>query len=282
MDLHCQIATWRFARTLVIPTLLGLLLSGSLHAEDGLSADDEERLVQRVREELMQELRESDFLQTEIEKGIQKYVDGDAEARAQVRAEQKREATEKAKNVRRVSADRDHVFGNIDAEVSLIEYSDFECPYCKRYHATPKEVVEAYAGRVNWVYRHFPLGFHNPGAQKQAEASECAGDLGDNDTFWAYTDAIYARTESNGKGFPLEGLVPLAEELGLDAVAFEDCLQSERHAGRVREDLEEGASIGITGTPGTILINNESGEVLTVEGALPLASVKAQVDQLLD
>lgn len=282
MDLHCQTATWRVAPALVIPTLLGLLLSGSLHAEESLNGDDEERIVQRLKEEIMQELRESDFLKNEIEKGIQHYVDSEAEARANARAEQERQAAEMAKNVRRVSTSRDHIFGNTDAEVTLIEYSDFECPYCKRYHLIPKAVVEAYDGRVNWVYRHFPLGFHNPGAQKQAEASECAAELGGNDSFWAYADEIYARTESNGKGFPLEALVPLAEELGLAGESFQDCLDSEKYAARVREDLEEGASIGISGTPGTILLNNETGEVRMISGALSLATLKTKVDQLLE
>ncbi len=87
-----------------------------------------------------------------------------------------------------------------------MEYSDFECRYCKRFHPTAKAVVQAYAGKVNWVYCHFPLGFHNPGAQKQAAASECANELGGNYAFQKYTDAIYARTRSNGKGFPVANL----------------------------------------------------------------------------
>ena len=109
-----------------------------------------------------------------------------------------RQAAQQAKNVRPVSAERDHIYGNPDAPISLIEYSDFECPYCKRFHVTAKSVVEAFDGKVNWVYRHFPLAFHNPGAQKQAEASECASELGGNDAFWKYTDALYARTKSGG------------------------------------------------------------------------------------
>lgn len=281
-ELLQQISMWRVAGMVAILTIIGILSSCSPQPEEDLNKYDEDHLVQRLKDEIMQELREGDFLKKEIEAGIKDYEAGKAQAQVDARAEQQRLASEKAKNVRRVSANRDHIFGNSDAEVSLIEYSDFECPYCKRYHLTPKAAVEAYGGRVNWVYRHFPLNFHNPGAQKQAEASECAGELGGNDSFWAYTDAIYERTKSNGKGFPLEGLVPLAEQLGLASEAFEDCLSSGKHAGRVREDLEEGASIGIAGTPGTIVLNNKTGNVRKVNGALPLARLKKEIDLLLN
>ena len=73
--------------------------------------------------------------------------------------------------------DDDPVKGNPDATVTIVEFSDFQCPFCKRFHPTARKIVETYQGKVNWVYRHFPLNFHNPGAQKEAEASECANAL---------------------------------------------------------------------------------------------------------
>ena len=142
-------------------------------------------------------------------------------------------------------------------------------------------MVEAYDGKVNWVYRHFPLSFHDPGATKQSVASECAGELGGNDLFWKYTDGIYARTRSGGKGFPESRLIPLAEELGLDAAAFKECLLSGRHMARIQADLTEGRQAGISGTPGNILINNRTGEVRVQSGAAPIATMRAAVDQLL-
>ena len=242
---------------------------------------DEERLIQKVKEAVMKELRDGDFLGQQIEIGIQKYIKKQQDAQAAARAHQEYLAVEKAKNVRRVSAARDHIFGNPNAPVSLIEYSDFECPFCKRFHPTAKELIESYNGKVNWVYRHFPLPIHNPGAQKEAEASECVYQLGGNDAFWKFADAIYARTQSNGKGFPLTQLVPLAKELGLDEKQFKECLDSGKQAPRVQEDIEEGNHIGVTGTPANILINNATGEVAVKFGALPLEAFKADVDRLL-
>lgn len=242
---------------------------------------DEQRLIQKIKEEIMKELREGDFLPQQIDLGIQNYIKKRQEAEAVARAEEERQASEKAKSVRRVSSSRDHIYGNPDAPVTLIEYSDFECPFCKRFHSTAKEIVDAYGGKVNWVYRHFPLGMHNPGAQKEAEASECAHQLGGNDAFWKYANAIYARTQSNGKGFPLTQLVPLAKEIGLNEQQFKDCVDSGKYASRVQEDLDEGVRIGITGTPANVLFRNDTGEVILKVGAQPLDAFKPDIDKLL-
>jgi protein-disulfide isomerase len=189
-----------------------------------------------------------------------------------------RQAAEKAKSVRPVDQARDHIYGKPDAPLSLIEYSDFECPYCKQFHAIPKALVDASDGQLNWVYRHFPLRFHNPAAQKAAEASECANELGGQKAFWAFTDGAYARTQSNGKGFDP---MPLVKELGLAEVEFQKCLDSGKFATHVNQDLEEGVNSGITGTPGTILRNNRTGEVRLKPGMVPAAALKTDMEQML-
>ncbi len=242
---------------------------------------DEDALVNRVAEAVLRKLQDSESLQREIDRGIERYVTKQREAQARVQAERRQSASRRAQSVRRVAVDRDHIYGNPDARISLIEYSDFECPYCKRFHPTAKQAIDASEGRVNWVYRHFPLGFHNPLAQKEAEASECASEIGGNDGFWRYADALYERTRSNGNGFPVDGLVPLAAELGLDQARFSKCLESGRYADRVKEDLREGEAIGISGTPGNILLDNETGRVRVVSGAVPLARLRTAIDQLL-
>ncbi len=255
-----------------------------LHAQPQATKDlstREQQLIQKAKEEILRELRESDFLKEEIQRGIQEYVRQQQEAQVAAKLKQAQLANERARLVRPVSAARDRIYGNPDAPISLIEYSDFECPFCKSFHRTAKEIVKAYGGKVNWVYRHFPLSFHNPGAQKQAEASECAYELGGNDAFWKYTDAIYERTSSNGKGFPLTQLVPLAKEIGLDEKLFAQCVDSGRHTARVKEDLDDGARIGVTGTPANILLDHKSGNVVLKAGAQPLESFKVDIDRML-
>lgn len=182
---------------------------------------------------------------------------------------------------RPASTERDHIFGNPGAEISLIEYSDFECPFCKRFHGTAKQVVEAYGGRVNWVFRHYPLNFHNPAAQREAEASECAAEIGGNDAFWRYADLIYARTPLGGRGVPEGQLAEMAASIGLGQVAFAECLRSGRQTARVHEDYLEGLAIGIRATPGNVLRNNRTGATVQWHGALPLENVKTAIDQLL-
>jgi len=264
--------------------LVGSVVFSGVRAEQDADKGDAinvEELIQKIKREIMKELREGDFLRKEIDIGIQRYVDKQREAQKAERTKQARISDEKAKNVRRVSKQRDHIYGNPDAEISLIEYSDFECPYCKRFHQTPKQVVDNYGGKVNWVYRHFPLSIHNPGAQKQAEASECAGELGGNDAFWKYANALYLRTKSNGKGFPINKLVPLAKEMGLNEVEFQTCLQSERYSQRVKDDLAEGSRAGITGTPGSILLHNRTGETKVLRGAVSTKVINATVARML-
>ena len=184
--------------------------------------------------------------------------------------------------VRLASMKRDHVFGNPGAEISLIEYSDFECPFCKRFHATAKQVVEAYDGRVNWVYRHYPLAFHNPAAQREAEASECAAELGGNHAFWLYADLIYARTPLGGRGIPEVQLTEMAASIGIDQAKFAECTSSGRKTARVHEDYLEGMAIGIRGTPGNVLRDNRTGATTLLQGALPFENVRTVVDRMLE
>lgn len=278
-------ATVTWALVFMFVYLTGSLFVSDVRAEqpanEGGTINIDE-LTEKIKQEVMKELREGDFLQKEIDIGIQRYIENQKKAQRDARAKQAQAANEKAKNVRRVSKQRDHIYENPEAELSLIEYSDFECPYCKTFHKTVKPVVDNFGGRVNWVYRHFPLGFHNPGAQKEAEASECANELGGNDAFWKYADEIFARTKSNGKGFPLDKLVPLAKEIGLDETGFESCLNSGRYTGRVQEDLAEGSQIGITGTPGNILLNNKTGEVTVLTGAKPANVLEVNISRMLE
>ncbi|MBI2483567.1 DsbA family protein [Candidatus Uhrbacteria bacterium] len=176
-------------------------------------------------------------------------------------------------------SDQDHVRGNKDAAVTIVEYSDLECPFCQRFHPTVQEVVNGYDGKVNWVYRHFPLGFH-ANAQKEAEASECAADIGGNEAFWSYIDAIFARTTANGTGFALDKLVPLAKELGMDEKKFQECLDSGKYTEKVNKDFTEGQAAGVEGTPGGFIVSKD-GRSAPIRGAVPAEQLKADIDKLL-
>lgn len=173
----------------------------------------------------------------------------------------------------------DRIRGNKNAKIVLIEYSDFECPFCKRFHPTMQQVMKEYGDQVKWVYRDFPLSFH-ANAQKEAEAGWCIAELGGNDAFWKYTDAIFERTTSNGTGFALDKLGPLAAEVGVDQVKFQSCLDTGKYTKRVQDQMAKGSEEGVTGTPGTIILT-ANGDTQLIPGALPIEQVKPMIDAAL-
>ena len=168
----------------------------------------------------------------------------------------------------------DYIRGTKNAPVTLVEYSDLECPFCKRFHPEMLQLMQEYSGKVAWVYRHFPLSFHQ-NAQKEAEAAECVGKLGGNNAFWSFVDKVYERTTSNGTGFALTALGPLAKEVGVSQSKFQSCLDSGEFTAKVQADEQEGSGFGVAGTP-TTFVNGTP-----VEGAVDYAQLKAAVDQAL-
>ncbi len=166
-----------------------------------------------------------------------------------------------------VDAQTDHIRGNPTPKVTLIEYADYECPFCKNHHKTMQMLMERFPNKINWVYRHFPLSFHQ-NAEKEAEASECIAELGGNDTFWKFTDAIFERTTSNGNGFSLAKLGPLAQELGVDQTKFQDCLDSGKYAKKVQAQMDAGTVAGVNGTPATFVVKTSNGKWQMISGAV--------------
>lgn len=170
----------------------------------------------------------------------------------------------------------DHVLGNPDADVLIIEYSDTECPFCKKFNETMTAVMEQYGktGTVAWVYRYFPLDQIHPKSRKEAEALECANELGGNDAFWKYVDKIFEITPANNGLDPGE-LPVIANTIGLDVARFNACLSSGKYADRIQKDFESGVNIGVRGTPYTVAWNRKTGKQVPIEGALPLGNVKS-------
>lgn len=175
--------------------------------------------------------------------------------------------------------DQDHIRGDKNAKVTLLEYSDYQCPFCQRFHPTMKRVMDEYKGKVRWVYRHFPLSSIHPYAQKAAEAAECAGEQG---KFWELSDLFFEKqNEWAQSGLDQAKMNGYAQQAGVkDVKKFESCVTSGKLAQHVSSDLASGEAAGVTGTPGTIVLG-PNGEKQLIPGALPYEAVKQMIDSLL-
>ena len=176
--------------------------------------------------------------------------------------------------------EEDHVRGERNARILLIEYSDLECPFCKRFHPTAQQVVDTYDGQVAWVYRHFPLVQLHSKAPKEAEATECANELGGNEVFGKYLDKLLEVTPANNGLDPAE-LPKIAALVGLNESKFKTCLDSGKYAQHVQDDLASGTKAGVTGTPGNIILDTKTGKTKLLPGAYPFDQVKQAIDELL-
>lgn len=197
---------------------------------------------------------------------------------ADAAAEPEGPTQEQLKAIPEVTGD-DHVLGNNNAQITLIEYSDFECPFCARFHPTMQQIMKDYGDDVRWVYRHYPLSFH-PNAQKAAEASECAVKLGGKDMFWKFGDRLIEENNTLGGRLTADTIYEVAKELGLNETSFKTCVDSGEFADKVAEQMAAASASGISGTPGTVVVTKD-GEYDFIAGAYPLEDVKATIDQYL-
>ena len=167
-----------------------------------------------------------------------------------------------------VGADDDPFLGPQDAPVTLVEFSDFQCPYCRRVQSVLKRLMTAYHGKLKLVFRDFPLRQIHPEAQKAAEAAQCANDQGQ---FWQYHDRLFAVTELGG-----EALKQYAVELGLDAEQFNSCLDSEKYRQEVQKDIDDAIAAGVNATP-SFFVNG-----LPINGAVPFERFVEMVELALE
>lgn len=202
------------------------------------------------------------------------FVGGSAEADTQgAQAAQPRDQGGADIDVEEMMAaliDDDTVKGDSDAPVTIVEWSDFECPFCTRFYTqTFKQIDEEYikTGKVKMVYRDFPLSFH-ANAQKAAEAAECAGEQG---KFWEMHDKLF----DNGVDGGVPSFKQFAADIGLGTAEFNDCLDSGSMASEVQKDMDDGVALGIRGTPGFII----NGQL--VSGAQPFSVFKQVIDEAL-
>lgn len=184
-----------------------------------------------------------------------------------------------AKNVRPVGP-TDWIRGNPNAPIIIVEYSDFECPFCKQYHQTLRRIVEEFGkdGKVAWVFRHFPISELHQKAPAEALAAQCAGVLGGNDVFWSFADRIFETTNGNDT-LDLALLPQFAEELGINRSEFEACQAGGLHMASVEADFQNAIESGGTGTPYSIIIANNT--PYPISGAQPYPAILAVINALL-
>lgn len=174
----------------------------------------------------------------------------------------------------------DHILGNPDAPVKVIEYADLECPYCKTFGTTMHQIMDYYGstGKVAWVFRHFPLKSIHSKAAKEAEASECAAAQGGNTAFFAFIDKVY-EVSPLSNGLDLAQLPVIAGQVGLNVETFKACLAAGTYADKVERSYDEAIAAGGTGTPFTFVMLN--GDAVPLAGAQPYDSMRAVIDAVL-
>lgn len=175
----------------------------------------------------------------------------------------------------RLPNESDHVRGDPDAKVAIIEFSDFECPFCAQLHPTLARIVEENP-EIYWVYRHFPLSSIHSRALGASIASECVARLGGNDAFWTFTDTVFANQRNLGN--PL--YENIATSAGIDLQSFKECLAGKSAATEVAIDGDEAVQAGGRGTPFVVVIT-ANGWLMPFSGALPYEDVRGLVDQAL-
>ncbi len=174
----------------------------------------------------------------------------------------------------------DYIKGNPNAPILMIEYSDYDCPFCKQYHDTLTQIMNEYgiSGRVAWVYRQFPLEQLHPNSPKVSEAALCVGSLGGSAAFWKFTDAIFANRELEEPTNTI-ALPDLATESGVDRAAYQSCVSSGQMKEKVSTSVEEAFALGAKGTPYTVLIVGN--EQAVINGAQSYDVVKSIVENLI-
>lgn len=188
-------------------------------------------------------------------------------------------------NIKPVSSE-DHIKGDPNAPVKIVEFSDTECPFCKRFHPTMQQVMDEYgkSGQVAWVYRHFPLDQIHSKARREAAATELAAELGGNDKFWAYLGRIFEITPAND-GLDLSLLPQIAEDVGLPRKPFEDLVAANdirggKYATHIESDYQDSLASGGLGTPYSVVIAS-NGKTFAVSGAQPYSAVKSIIELAL-
>jgi protein-disulfide isomerase len=176
--------------------------------------------------------------------------------------------------------EKDHIRGNPNAPIMIVEYSDYDCPFCKNFHETMNRIIEEYgaSGKVAWVYRHFPLEQLHPNAPRISAAAYCVAEQGGTDAFWKFSDLVFEGREINA-ATDMKKLPDFAAQSGVDKSKFELCFNSGKYAEQVKADVDAALKTGARGTPHSIvLVGDQQG---AINGAQPYETVKQIVENLI-
>lgn len=179
-------------------------------------------------------------------------------------------------DIRPISAE-DHILGNTNAKIIVLEYSDTECPFCRIFHETMQKILKEKSD-IAWVYRHYPIPELHPKASREAEATECAFEQGGNESFWKYINRLFAITPSNNQLEDQE-LTNIAQYVGLNTSSFYTCLESGKYKNKIEADVADGnkAGAGKFGTPFSLILKN--GEIVDmIRGAQPYEIILQQLE----
>ncbi len=198
---------------------------------------------------------------------------------AEVTATQIAESIEQADGPRAVSSS-DYIRGNPNAPIVMIEYSDYDCPFCKQYHNTMNQVMDDYGvtGRLAWVYRQFPISELHPNSPNISAAALCVGQVAGNKAFWDFSDLVFEKRDLDEQTNVLR-LPEYAEAVGADPAAYAACLKNGDTEAAVLADMADGAAAGVSGTPYTILKVGDQEAV--INGAQSYKVIRGIIENLL-
>lgn len=173
----------------------------------------------------------------------------------------------------------DYIKGNKNAKISIIEYSDLDCPFCKKFHTTGYDVLNKYEGEVNWVWRHLPLTSIHPNSNAKSELAECAGKI-KYDNFWKVIDYFMNEGFDPNQNV-YDHLDTIAKITNTNKESLEKCIKEGEFEDKVKISQGIAGSIGINGTPGNVIINNKTNEAYLRAGAYDVNTISNTIDYLL-
>lgn len=188
----------------------------------------------------------------------------------------------------KTSIDDDPMMGDkSNAKVAFVEFSDYECPFCKMYFdQTYEQIKKEYVdtGKILYVYRDFPLSFHEPMATYEARAASCVRDQAGDQRYFQFHDLVFKNTKSNGNGLTKDQTDTFAAQTGIDTGKYKDCINSDKFKDEIQKDQSDGSKIGVNGTPGFVIGKLGSDGIVdgvVFTGAQPFAAFKSVIDQQL-